>query len=134
MIGTLAFGIFGLVVLLAIALVFSDKRSAIDWRLVAAGIGLQLLFGVLVILVPGGRQFFEALSRVFVRVISFSLDGAAFIFGSLADPSNLGFIFAFPNQAKRLRLVQSSSGRTTQMSSQGRDSPLPSDSRRHAFR
>jgi CNT family concentrative nucleoside transporter len=95
MIGSLAFGIFGLVVLLAIALVFSDQRKAIDWRLVAAGIGLQLLFGVLVILVPGGRQFFEALSRVFVRVISFSLDGATFIFGSLADPSNLGFIFAF---------------------------------------
>ena len=95
MVGTLAFGIFGLAVLLAIALVFSDKRGAIDWRLVSAGIGLQLLFAVLVILVPGGRQFFEALSSVFVRIISFSLDGAAFIFGSLADPSNLGFIFAF---------------------------------------
>jgi len=95
MIGTVAFGIFGLAVLLSIAFAFSDRRGAIDWRLVAAGVGLQLLFAVLVILVPGGRQFFEALSSVFVRIISFSLDGAAFIFGSLADPSNLGFIFAF---------------------------------------
>jgi CNT family concentrative nucleoside transporter len=95
MIGTIAFGAFGLAVLLSIAFAFSDKRRAIDWRLVGAGIGLQLLFAVLVILVPGGRQFFEALSSVFVLVISFSLDGAAFIFGSLADPSNLGFIFAF---------------------------------------
>jgi len=95
MIGTVAFGIFGLAVLLSIAFAFSDKRGAIDWRMVAAGIGLQLLFAVLVILVPGGRQFFEALSSIFVRVIGFSLDGAAFIFGSLADPSNLGFIFAF---------------------------------------
>jgi len=95
MIGTVAFGIFGLAVLLSIAFAFSDRRSAIDWRLVVSGIGLQLLFAVLVILVPGGRQFFEALSSIFVRVISFSLDGAAFIFGSLADPSNLGFIFAF---------------------------------------
>ena len=95
MIGTIAFGIFGLAVLLSIAFVFSDKRGSVDWRLVASGIGLQLLFAVLVILVPGGRQFFEALSSIFVRIISFSLDGAAFIFGSLADPSNLGFIFAF---------------------------------------
>jgi CNT family concentrative nucleoside transporter len=95
MIGTIAFGIFGLAVLLGIAIAFSDKRSSIDWRLVLAGVGLQLLFAVLVILVPGGRQFFEALSSVFVRIISFSLDGAAFIFGSLADPTNLGFIFAF---------------------------------------
>jgi len=95
MIGTIAFGIFGLAVLLGIAFAFSDKRSSIDWRLVLSGVGLQLVFAVLVILVPGGRQFFEALSSVFVRIISFSLDGAAFIFGSLADPTNLGFIFAF---------------------------------------
>ncbi|HET6592678.1 MAG TPA: nucleoside transporter C-terminal domain-containing protein, partial [Xanthomonadales bacterium] len=95
MTGTIAFGFFGLAVLLSIAFAFSDKRGAIDWRMVASGVGLQLLFAVLVIIVPGGRQFFEGLSSVFVRVISFSLDGAAFIFGSLADPSNLGFIFAF---------------------------------------
>jgi CNT family concentrative nucleoside transporter len=95
MIGSFAFGIFGLAVLLGIAFAFSDRRSAIDWRMVVSGIGLQLVFAVLVILVPGGRQFFEVLSAIFVRVISFSLDGAAFIFGKLADPSNLGFIFAF---------------------------------------
>jgi CNT family concentrative nucleoside transporter len=95
MIGTIAFGIFGLAVLLGIAIAFSEKRRAIDWRMTAAGIGLQLMFAVLVILVPGGRQFFEGLSHVFVRVISFSLDGATFVFGTLADPTNLGFIFAF---------------------------------------
>jgi CNT family concentrative nucleoside transporter len=95
MIGTIAFGIFGLVVLVSIALTFSSGRKEIDWKLVAAGISLQLLFAVIVILVPGGRQFFEVLSRIFVRIISFALDGAAFIFGPLADPSNIGFIFAF---------------------------------------
>jgi CNT family concentrative nucleoside transporter len=95
MIGDIAFGIFGLAVLLSIAFAFSNNRRSIDWRLVVSGIGLQLFFAVLVILVPGGRQFFEVLSAIFVKVISFSLDGAAFIFGSLADPTNLGFIFAF---------------------------------------
>ncbi|MDH3789735.1 MAG: NupC/NupG family nucleoside CNT transporter [Xanthomonadales bacterium] len=95
MIGTIGFGIFGLAVLISIALTFSSGRKAIDWKLVASGIGLQLLFAIVVILVPGGREFFEGLSSVFVRVISFALDGAAFIFGPLADPANLGFIFAF---------------------------------------
>jgi CNT family concentrative nucleoside transporter len=75
MIGTIAFGVFGLAVLLSVALAFSDNRRAIDWRMVVSGVGLQLFFAVLVILVP--------------------LDGAAFIFGPLADQSNLGFIFAF---------------------------------------
>jgi len=95
MIGTIAFGIFGLAVLLGIALVFSSKRNRIDWKLVASGIGLQLLFAVIVIILPGGREFFEGLSGIFVRVISFAMEGAAFIFGPLANPSNLGFIFAF---------------------------------------
>jgi CNT family concentrative nucleoside transporter len=95
MIGTIAFGIFGLVVLLSIAFAFSSNRREVDWKLVASGIGLQLFFAVLVILVPGGRRFFEGLSRIFVTVISFAMEGSAFIFGSLADPSNLGFIFAF---------------------------------------
>ena len=95
MIGSIAFGIFGLAVLIGIAFSLSANRSAVDWKLVISGIALQLLFAVLVILVPGGRQFFEGLSRVFVQIISFSTDGAAFIFGPLADPSNLGFIFAF---------------------------------------
>jgi len=95
MIGTIAFGIFGLLVLLSIAFAFSSNRNKVDWKLVASGIGLQLFFAVLVILVPGGRQFFEGLSRIFVTVIGFAMEGSAFIFGSLADPSNLGFIFAF---------------------------------------
>lgn len=95
MIGTIAFGVFGLAVLVSIALAFSSGRQNIDWKLVASGIALQMLFAIIVILVPGGREFFEGLSAIFVRIISFALDGAAFIFGPLADPSNMGFIFAF---------------------------------------
>ena len=44
MIGTIAFGIFGLAVLISLALLLSADRRAIDWRLVASGVGLQLLF------------------------------------------------------------------------------------------
>jgi CNT family concentrative nucleoside transporter len=95
MIGTIVFGIFGLTVLVSIAVLFSAKRGEVDWKLVASGIGLQMFFAVIVIMVPGGREFFETLARIFVRIISFAMDGSAFIFGPLADPSNLGFIFAF---------------------------------------
>ncbi len=95
MIGTIAFGIFGLAVLLSIAFAFSSNRREVDWKLVLSGIGLQLFFAILVILIPGGREFFEGLSRIFVTIIGFAMEGSMFIFGSLADPSNLGFIFAF---------------------------------------
>jgi CNT family concentrative nucleoside transporter len=93
---SILFGVFGLAVLLAIAFGFSDNRKATDWKLVGAGIGLQLVFALIVIVLPGGRQFFEAISRIFVTIISFASDGAIFVFGTLGDPmSNLGFIFAF---------------------------------------
>jgi CNT family concentrative nucleoside transporter len=95
MIGSIAFGILGLTVLISIAWSFSDNRKAIDWRLVVSGVALQMVFAIIVILVPGGRQFFEFLSRIFVKVISFATDGATFIFGDLASPDNFGFIFAF---------------------------------------
>ena len=95
MISTIAFGIIGLMILLGIAFGFSSNRKEVDWKLVASGIGLQLFFAGLVILFPGGSRFFEGLSRIFVTIISFATDGSSFIFGSLADPSNLGFIFAF---------------------------------------
>ena len=50
----------------------------------AAGIGLQLAFAILVILVPGGREFFNFLSALFVKVVGFAMEGSAFIFGDLA--------------------------------------------------
>ena len=94
--GTILFGIFGLAVLISIAFAFSAKKKSVDWKLVAAGIGLQLLFAVLVILVPGGREFFHTISRIFVTVVGFTTDGAIFIFGTAGDPkTSLGFMFAF---------------------------------------
>ena len=95
MIGTILFGVFGLAVLLCIALAFSLDRKSTDWRLVAAGIGLQLTFAFIVILVPGGREFFDFLSGIFVKVISFAMVGSQFIFGDLARADSFGFVFAF---------------------------------------
>lgn len=47
------------------------------------------------ILVPGGRDVFDALGHGFVKVLSFVNEGSGFIFGSLMDTKNYGFIFAF---------------------------------------
>jgi len=93
--GTIAFGLFGLLVLTAIAWSLSSQRSKVDWRLVISGLALQIAFAIIVILVPGGRMFFEYLARFFVKVVEFALQGAGFIFGDLASVQNFGFVFAF---------------------------------------
>ena len=92
---SIAFGIFGLSVLLFLVWCLSMDRRNINWRLVAAGIGLQLAFAIFVILVPGGRALFEFLSAIFVKVISFAMVGSSFIFNDMADPAKFGFVFAF---------------------------------------
>lgn len=95
MLSNIAFGIFGLAVLISVAYAFSGHKKSIDWKQVAAGVGLQVVFAVIVILVPGGREFFSAISQVFVKTIDFAMTGSQFIFGDLANSTNFGFIFAF---------------------------------------
>lgn len=93
--GRIGFGLFGLVVLIGIAWLFSNNKRAVDWRLVVTGIALQIAFAAVVLLVPGGRDVFDALGKGFVKILSFVNEGSGFIFGSLMDTSQFGFIFAF---------------------------------------
>ncbi|AWT13385.1 MULTISPECIES: NupC/NupG family nucleoside CNT transporter [Stenotrophomonas] len=93
--GRIGFGLFGLAVLIGITWLFSNNKRAVDWKLVATGITLQIAFAALVILVPGGRDVFDALGKGFVKILSYVNEGSGFIFGSLMDTKNYGFIFAF---------------------------------------
>ncbi|HEY0859721.1 NupC/NupG family nucleoside CNT transporter [Pseudoxanthomonas sp. F37] len=93
--GRIGFGLFGLAVLIGIVWLFSNNRRAIDWKLVATGITLQIGFAALVLLVPGGREVFDWLGHGFVKILEFVKAGSGFIFGSLMDTEKFGFIFAF---------------------------------------
>ena len=89
------FGLFGLSVLLAIAWSFSDNKKRVDWRLVATGVGLQILFAMFVLLTTFGSAIFDTLGQGFVKLISFTQEGSTFIFGDLARQDKFGFIFVF---------------------------------------
>ena len=93
--GRIGFGLFGLAVLIGIVWLFSNNRRAVDWKLVATGLVLQIAFAAVVLLVPGGREVFDLLSHGFVRILGFVAEGSNFIFGSLMDMEKNGFIFAF---------------------------------------
>ncbi|WP_162340036.1 NupC/NupG family nucleoside CNT transporter [Cyclobacterium salsum] len=87
-------GVLGIVVLVAIASLFSANFKKIDWRLVAIGIALQTIFGILITKVAFVAGIFSKISEGFVKFLSFSEQGAEFLFGELAS-SSFGFIFAF---------------------------------------
>jgi CNT family concentrative nucleoside transporter len=87
-------GLFGLVFLLLVAYAFSRDKKHIDWKLVGMGVGLQLVFGILITQVPFVESMFDLISRGFVKLLSFSNDGAQFLFNGLAR-TDYGYIFAF---------------------------------------
>lgn len=93
----------GLVFIVGVAYLFSTNRKAVDWRLVAAGIALQVIFGLLIAKVGAVQSAFEYVSAKFIVFLSFAQKGAAFLYGDLSKNSdavqgvrhNLGFLFAF---------------------------------------
>jgi len=87
-------GVLGILVLVFFAALFSANRKRIDWRLVGIGISLQVIFGILITKVDFVAALFSKVSAGFVTFLSFSEEGAEFLFGDLAT-SSFGFIFAF---------------------------------------
>ena len=79
-------GLFALVVMMVVLWAFSANRSAIRWSLVAKGLGLQLLFALLVLKTNWGRGFFRIVNDVFVALLSYTNAGASFVFGNLVKP------------------------------------------------
>ncbi|RSC49912.1 PfkB family carbohydrate kinase [Stenotrophomonas maltophilia] len=73
--GRIGFGLFGLAVLIGITWLFSNNKRAVDWKLVATGITLQIAFAALVILVPGGRDVFDALDGASLHALCRKLVG-----------------------------------------------------------
>jgi CNT family concentrative nucleoside transporter len=94
LLGHVGFGLFGLAVLVGIAFCFSNNKRVVDWKLVATGITLQILFAAVVLKVPLGRDVFDAIATGFVRLLDYVDVGSRFIFGSLLDSSKFGVIFA----------------------------------------
>lgn len=87
-------GILGVIVILGVAYLFSENKKKINWRLVATGLGLQIIFALIILKVPFGRKAFEAASGFITRILDFTAEGTTFLFGNLTDQATFGSIFA----------------------------------------
>jgi len=75
-------GILGIISLLLIAFLFSRNRKEIDWTLVGKGLGIQILFALLILKAPLVSSGFEFVGKIFTKIISFTQDGTMFLFSS----------------------------------------------------
>jgi len=87
-------GIFGIVVILGIAFLFSSNRKAINLRIVGAALALQAAIAAFVMYFDYGRKMIDALSSGVLAIIGFSKAGIDMVFGPLADTEVVGFSFA----------------------------------------
>ncbi|MBN1947559.1 MAG: hypothetical protein JW797_17960 [Bradymonadales bacterium] len=74
------FSCIGLVALVGVAWLMSVKRRAFPWRVVLWGVGLQLLFGVVILLPAAGEVLFEWVDVGIRKLLSFSEAGSDFLF------------------------------------------------------
>jgi len=79
--------VLGAIVILAIAVAFSANRAAIRWSIVAWGLGLQIVFAIIVLKTSAGERTFSVLGAYITKLLGFSSVGSAFVFGALGDSS-----------------------------------------------
>lgn len=87
-------GIIGIVLLFAIALIFSSNRTAINWRTVGGAFAIQAGIALFILYFPPGVAALLAATDFIANIISYADAGINFVFGAVGNKS-LGFIFAF---------------------------------------
>ncbi|MDM5334619.1 NupC/NupG family nucleoside CNT transporter [Ureibacillus composti] len=87
-------GIFGILVVVLIAILFSMNRKAINWRTIFGGLAIQLAFAFVVLKWEFGREVLMRISEGIQNLINYANEGITFVFGPLADTEATGFVFA----------------------------------------
>ena len=81
--GEIAQALAGIVGLLAIAWVMGEKRRAVPWRAVVAGLGLQILLALLLLKLPMADQIFLKLNDALLAIEKSTQAGTSLVFGYL---------------------------------------------------
>jgi len=94
-------GLIGIISLVAIAVIFSSNRKAINYRTVGGAFVLQLIIPAVVIFTSWGSTFLQGVSGGVQSVINSANAGVSFLFGGLVSGKMFevfgggGFVFAF---------------------------------------
>ena len=91
-------GLLGMVVLIAIAYVFSNNRRAINWKMVGTGLLFQLILAVGILYIPFVQVFFEFVGKGFVKILAFTSEGVNYLLKrndtGATDPALQNFAFS----------------------------------------
>ena len=92
-------GLIGIFLLVGIAFSLSKNRQKISMNIVGWGLGLQIMFAIIILKTPIGKPFFTILDNIIKKLISFSDAGSDFLFKSFVP--DVGYHVAMVNFAFR---------------------------------
>ena len=101
------FGIFGIILIFAIAFLMSNNRKAINYKTVGTGFALQILLAVFVFKVPLGRALFLNIGLFIQKILDFAKEGGSFVFGHLMNNVKLDELFGTGANVFALQLISS---------------------------
>lgn len=84
---------FGFVFLMMVAFCFSEKKRAINWKLILSAFILQNVIFLLISYVPIVSSLLNSFAAFLVSMLGFAQQGASFVFGDLVNSEKFGFIF-----------------------------------------
>lgn len=83
-------GLIGIVLILAIAWMFSNNKKRINYKLVISGILLQIIIALLILKVPFVKLFFQKIGSIITHLEAFAKEGAGFVYGGLMADNMAG--------------------------------------------
>ncbi|MCB0508215.1 MAG: nucleoside transporter C-terminal domain-containing protein [Chitinophagales bacterium] len=91
-------GILGIILILAIAFLFSNNKKKINYRLVFSGLALQLFLAIIILKIPAVKTFFQTIGKGMHAIEQYAKEGAAFVYGGIMTDmhSPKGAIDALP--------------------------------------
>src|SRR5690242_9308417 len=94
-----AMSTIGFVVFLGISWLLSSNRRKVAWKTIVAGVGLQLVIGLIIFRLPGSHRILLWLNDGVLALLNASKSGSLFLFGPLAsspgEQGSVGFILVF---------------------------------------
>jgi len=81
-----------MICVVAVCFAISNNRRRIDWKLVGAGLLLQLVLAMSILYIPVVGLLFEWVGQAFVKLMDFTGEGLVFLLGPYAERAN-GFSF-----------------------------------------
>ncbi len=85
--------LMGFVFLIGLTFCFSDKKKAINWKLIISAFVLQNVLFLLIRYVPLINSGLGYFSAGLVGLLDYAREGAQFIFGDFVDSKKFGFVF-----------------------------------------